>query len=313
MDHTGADPLVWRRAARRAADFLCRRQLPSGEINEAVEPSRGPTATLFRAARGCDVWHTVNAVLALSAVGETSEAACRYVSSKALEGGGLPPSSGGPELCSETTAAAALAIPALRLTSLAALRRHALPHGRWICFFGLRLHDYDFYVSGPSVTGWALTALGGEDSLAEAGRRYLVETLGPHGIWNAHDLFYCTPFYPAHIAAAWLPDRRAVLRYTLGTVGPTGGWGFGDPPDAQPSTLPTAWALLTLLACDPTLATARGVAIRAAQWLVDAQTEDGSLPIDPCPGRVWYSGSVYATSVAITALARIADCIMKSP
>src|SRR5205823_2275603 len=107
------------RAARRGAAFLCRRQLPSGEINESVEPSRGPIVTIFRAARGCDVWHTVNAVMALGAVGETSEAPCRYVGSKALEGGGLPPSSGGPGLCSETTAAAALVIPALRLTSLA--------------------------------------------------------------------------------------------------------------------------------------------------------------------------------------------------
>jgi hypothetical protein len=131
---------------------------------------------------GCDVWHTVNAVMALSAIRETSAAACCYVSSKALDGGGLPPSSGGPGICAETTAAAALAIPALRTTNLAALRRHALPHGRWFCFFGVRLHDYDFYVSGPSVTGWVLTALGTDDALAETGRRYLVESLGAHGM-----------------------------------------------------------------------------------------------------------------------------------
>src|ERR687884_589489 len=98
MDHTRADAMVWRRAARRAAEFLRRRQLPSGEINESVQPSSAPIATMFRAASGCDVWHTVNAVMALSAVGETSEAAYRYVSSKTLEGGGLPPSSGGPGL-----------------------------------------------------------------------------------------------------------------------------------------------------------------------------------------------------------------------
>jgi hypothetical protein len=76
--------------------------------------------------------------------------------------------------------------------------------------------------------------------------------------------------------------------------------------------LPTAWALLTLLACDPTLATARDVAIRAAQWLVEAQTADGSLPMEPALKRVWYSGSVYATGVAATALARLADCLTSS-
>ena len=103
-----------------------------------------------------------------------------------------------------------------------------------------------------------------------------------------------------------LPDRQLVLRYTLQTAGPTGAWGFGDPPDQLPSVLPTALALLTLLACDPALATTWEAVRRAARWLVTRQNEDGSFPVEPIPPAIWYLGPVYVTSVAALALAGLA-------
>ena len=301
------DQQTWLAAAHRAAEYLLRSERASGAITESVRGSSGVVDVLFRLADGADVWHTVNALLAIQAAGRTSAAAVAFVRDQVRKEGGLPYWSARPGLCIETTAAGALALPELRPTLVPALRRYALPEGRWATFILDEPGGFDHYLTAPSVTAWALAALGGNDPLVDTGRRYLRDTRDARGIWAAHDACYATPFYPAHLAAAQVPDRDAVLAFTVESASPSGGWGFGDPPREDASTLPTAWALLTLLACDPTLATAGPAATRAADWLLAAQRDDGSFPAAPLPPDIFYTGSVYATSVATVALARLVE------
>ena len=303
----GSDQQTWLEATRPATEYLLRCQRASGAITESVRGSSGVVDVLFRLADGADVWHTVNALLALQAVGETPAAAAAFVRDQVREEGGLPYWSARPGLCIETTAAGALALLELRPTLVPALRRYALPEGRWATFILDEPGGFDHYLTAPSVTAWALAALSCDDPLVGVGRRYLLETRDARGLWAAHDACYATPFYPAHLAAAQVPDRDAILAFTLESASRSGGWGFGDPPREDASTLPTAWALLTLLACDPTLATVRPATTRAADWLLAAQRDDGSFPAAPLPPDIFYTGSVYATSVAIVALARLVE------
>ena len=131
MEDVRTDPAVWLSAARRAADFLTARWLPSGAIQEHVGNSRlSPRQAMARLGNLFDVWHTVSALVTLDALGATAEPAAHFVASQVLEGGGLSHCSTRPGLCIETTAAAALILPDLRTALLETLRRHALPGGR---------------------------------------------------------------------------------------------------------------------------------------------------------------------------------------
>ena len=137
-------------AAHRAAEYLLRSERASGAITESVRGSSGVVDVLFRLADGADVWHTVNALLAIQAAGRTSAAAVAFVRDQVRKEGGLPYWSARPGLCIETTAAGALALPELRPTLVPALRRYALPEGRWATFILDEPGGFDHYLTAPS-------------------------------------------------------------------------------------------------------------------------------------------------------------------
>jgi hypothetical protein len=166
---------------------------------------------------------------------------------------------------------------------------------------------------GPSVAGWVLQALGPDDPLAAAARHYLVRTLSEDGMWRGHEAFYATPFYPSHLCIGGLEAPDSVVRWTLDSVGPGGAWGFGDPPAQEPSVLPTAWALLTLLAVPMLTAESKDVARGAVSWLIGSQEPGGGFAAEPRPPGLFYTGRLYATAVAIMALVRAQEVLGASP
>src|ERR1035441_8558406 len=140
----------------------------------------------------------------------------------------------------------------------ATLVRHALPGGRWPNFILPGRGGYDSYLAGPSVTAWAIGALGASHPLASPGRAYLRETLASDGLWRPHPAFYATPSYPAHLAVAHVGEKRKeVVRATLRQQSPTGGWGFAGFAD-RPSPLPTAFAIRTLVAAGAKITQSKG-------------------------------------------------------
>jgi hypothetical protein len=296
------------RAARRAAAYLRDSISASGSVREKLLGDRlDPVQLLARIENFCDVWHTVTTLLTLRLFGWSSTPAAQFVITQVLETGGVSHTSTRPGLCTETTAAAALAVPELRERFRDVLRRSALPGGRWATFILDQPGGYDLYMCGPSATGWVLAMLCPDDPLVPAARRYLLESRGPSSIWQTHDYAYGTPFYPAHLCARWLPSSDDLLRYCSGTIGPSGAWGFGEPPIESPSVLPTALALLTVLSVDPALERARSVALAATRWLIQAQAADGSFPLIGTPPPVWYLGRTFTTAIAAQALFRVAN------
>jgi hypothetical protein len=250
---------------------------------------------------GADIWHTVNALAAFRAVGLRNAAAESFVARQLAAGVGLSYWSARSGLCIETTSAMALIADAeSRRLLRGVLQRYALPGGRWASFIIDGPGGYESYLVAPSVTAWAVTALAPSDPLREPGLAYLRESLGERAIWAPHAAFYGTPFYPAHVAAPLLP-WEGIGAYALATQDGSGGWGFGDPPEGV-STLPTALAMRVLQALPPT-PESRAALARAARWLVATQSADGAFPIGSRPDDVWYAGTVYATCVAVLALA----------
>jgi hypothetical protein len=261
-----------------------------------------PSATKsdwFKAQRGADIWNTVNALLALRAAGRRDLRAERFVAQHVLPDGSVSHSTARLGTCVETSAAWALLPSANRVRLRRVLRRLALPGSHWPTFILDEDSGYDTYLTGPSVTAWAVRALGPRAPEVPAAKAYLRGLLDHHPIWSAHPAFYATPFYPAHLAVPIVRDAR-VLAYTLDTQDRSGAWGFGDPP-GDPSPLPTALALLALSHFRATPDVSRVIA-GARAWLMGAQSADGSFPLYPAPPELWYTGAVYVTSIAIRAL-----------
>ena len=298
-----------RTAVDRAVAYLLACQLPSGAINDvianplaALTSARPSRRMAFRLKGGADVWHTTQAILAFSAAGRSNPAAERFVCGRISRRGELSYWSGHPSLCIETCSAAWHALPSQRSRLAATLVRHALPGGRWPNFILPGCGGYDSYLAGPSVTAWAIGALGAGHRLAASGRAHLLETLAPNGLWRAHPAFYATPYYPAHLAVAHIGEERSyVVRATLGQQGATGGWGFEGFTD-RPSPLPTGFAVRTLVAAGARTPQCQRALGRAVRWLLGAQSANGAFRLAPAPAALFYAGDVYATCVAVSAL-----------
>lgn len=312
--------LLLDRARRRGADFLSSCQQASGAITEVVDDPMavlrhgGSAADRFFLGGGADIWNTVNAILSLRELGRRHRGAERFVLRSLLADGSLSHSSRSRGPCAETTAAAILALPGDHPRIRRALLRLALPDGRFPTFIVDARGGYDIYLTGPSTTAWALTALGSKkgdrNALAGAYRQLerrglsaLLEDLGDRAIWQGHSAFYATPFYPAHLAAP-LVGRRQILDDVVRRQNSDGGWGFGTRRSPS-SALPTALAMLTLAASsrDDRVRSATG---KGARWLVGQQAGDGSFPLQPAPQSLWYTGKVYVTAVVLRALGRAA-------
>jgi hypothetical protein len=307
-----------RDAMERAAEFLLACQFPSGAINDrlpdplaALSAARPSRRLHFRLRGGADVWHTTSAITALRCTGRSNRAAEGFVRSKLSDSGELSYWSAFPGLCIETCSAAFQALPSERARLGATIVRHALPGGRWPNAIVPAAGGYDVYSTGPSVTAWALGTLGREHaSLARVGRRYLEETRVEGGLWRAHPAFYATPFYPAHLAIRFAPSqtvRAEIVAATLARQTESGGWGFSA--DGKPSALPTALALSTVVFGGVRTPTTARALKRAAGWLVANQTRKGFFRLSPAPAVVFYAGPVYATCVALTALAGAAEVL----
>lgn len=308
-----------REAVERALTYLLSCQLPSGAINDVIADPLAAMATVrpsrrlaFRLKGGADVWHTTQAILAFSAAGKSIGTAEHFVRSRISRRGELSYWSGHPSLCIETCAATWHALPDLRDQLTATLVRHALPGGRWPNFILPGRGGYDSYLAGPSVTAWAIGALGARHPLAIQGRAYLRETLGDarSGLWQAHPAFYATPYYPAHLAVAHVDDRRAqVLRATLHQQEPEGGWSFADC-EHRPSALPTAFAMRTVVAAGIGTNQSSRALRRAARWLLASQAASGAFRLAPAPAALFYAGDVYATCAAISALLSVEKALL---
>ncbi len=262
-----------------------------------ADPAGAPRRELYKLGAGSDVWHTITTLRALRAWGAPVPAASTAALRELAGAGGLPHWRARPALCWETTAAWALVDPE-RAPALAALaRRHALPGGTWAAALLEAPGGHAHYATGPSVTGWVLPLLAPDEPLAVAGRAFVARVRAPDGGWHAHDAFYGTPLYAAHVCAAVV--EPAPLRAWLdATTHADGGHGFG--PHRPSSVLPTAWALLARLragqpADDPAVAA-------AAARLWEFQVEDGRFPLGDCPDAVFYTGDLYATANALLAL-----------
>lgn len=258
---------------------------------------------------GADIWHTVNALRALAAAGRWNRAAEAFVHAQVTANGELSYWSSHPSLCIETCAAAFQALPSLRTRLRRAVERHALPGGRWPNFILPGRGGYDSYLTGPSVTGWALAVLARSHPLAVRGRAYLADTLTPGGLWRAQGGFYATPFYPAHVALPHVDDPRPVLNATLHGQDGSGGWAFDPEQGGPPSALPTALALVTLLAEPSPGSRVRRAARSAVAWLLAGQKASGAFSAAPAPTVLFYAGDVYATSVAVMALMRAEEAL----
>lgn len=302
-------------AAIRGSEFLASTQLRSGALTDQLANpsrfllSRRPSrASTFKVMGGADIWHTVSALAALRRVSSLYKGpaadvlpqAESFVQKNVYQEGGLSYWSTTHGLCCETSAFAALTMPALRRSLRSALRRVALPHGRWPQFILERQNGYSDYSAAPSVTGWVLSALHPEDRLIEGGLRYLAQSLAGREIWEGHIAYYLTPLYPAHVASLTL-RKNSVLAWVLDAQGEEGGWGYGPTAEGEASVLPTSYALLTLNCFEPTTRIRRA-AQRARAWLMARQRADGRFPLRPMPRALWYSGDVYATSMALLAL-----------
>lgn len=301
----------------RALGYLASCQLPSGAINDVVANPLAALATAhpsrrlaFRLKCGADLWHTTQAILAFSAAGRSNARAEAFVTGHISGQGELSYWSGHPSLCVETCAAAWHALPSQRKRLAATLVRHALPGGRWPNFILPGPGGYDSYLVGPSVTAWAIGALGARDPRSARGRAYLRETLGPDGLWQAHPAFYATPYYPAHLAVAHVGDQRdRVVQATLRQQSASGGWGFADFGE-RASALPTALAMRTLVAAGTRTTRCRRALGRATAWLLAGQSASGAFRLAPAPAALFYAGDVYVTCVAISALLSVEKALL---
>jgi hypothetical protein len=297
-----------RRASQRASAFLVSCQAESGAV---LEPTPDPLGLLrgrasqrevFFASGGTDVWNTVNALLALRLAGGRLPGAAPFVLAHRLRDGSLSHSSLTRGPCVETTAAAALAMPRARAGFRRALRGQWLPDGRLRTFIIGSELGYDTYLTGPSVTAWALLSLGGEARSAGRLKRSVAslraDLAGAHS-WAAHPAFYATRFYPAHVAVRAVP-LPGLLVQALDLQATDGGWGFDGTP-SRSSPLPTALALLTLAAFSKGAGVAHAQA-RGRRFLLACQDADGGFSLQGAPRELWYAGRVYVTCVALRAL-----------
>jgi hypothetical protein len=302
-----SSPRHLRGAIERASAFLRACQGESGAI---LEPTPDPLGLLkgsasprevFFASGGTDVWSTVNALLALRLVGASLPRAASFVMAQRLRDGSLSHSSQTRGPCVETTAAAALAIPRASAGFRRALLSQWLPDGRFRTFIIGNELGYDTYLTGPSVTAWALLSLGGQGR-ADRRKRSLASLrydLAGAESWAAHPAFYATRFYPAHVGAR-VVTRRGLLVQALELQGRDGGWGFDGAP-SRSSPLPTALALLTLAAFPRGAGVARALA-GGRRFLLESQSGDGSFSLRGAPRELWYAGRVYVTCLALRAL-----------
>jgi hypothetical protein len=292
------------RAAQRAADWLegCldargRALDPVAEPLAALHrvPSR---AVLYRLAGGSDVWHTAAVVRALRACGR--EASVSWLAEVVGSHAVASHWSARPALCFETVAAVALVLPERRAAAAALARRMALPGPTWTAFLLEGAGGHAAYCTAPSVSGWVLGLLDPAEPLAEDARDWLRAVRGVDAGWRAHDGFYGTPLYAAHVCAPHVGDE-ALVRHVRSLRAVDGGWGFGEEPAAASSPLPTAWALQALLACGVPRDDAD--VQRAVGYLLRCQADDGRFALGACPESIFYTGDLYATACAVIALA----------
>ena len=296
-------------AIQRGLDFLAACRMGNGSIQEPVadplamltRPASLSPSERFHALAGADIWNTVNTLALFRRHGRDTRKLEAFLRPFLKKGTGLSYWSAREGFCCETTAAMArVANPRDRKALIAYCREKALPGGRWSTFILDSAGGYDTYVTGPSVTAWMLGLLGARDPLRARGYAHLEATLGGRPIWGIHPAFYLTPFYPAHLAARFLPNP-SVLAYTLATQAESGSWGFGDPPKGPGCALPTALAIRTLRAFPAKPRIARAIA-RGTTWLARAQTPEGAFPLGQAPKALWYVGKVYSTCQALAAL-----------
>jgi hypothetical protein len=294
------------RAAQRAADWLegCldvrgRALDPVGDPLAALRgvPSR---AVLYRLAGGSDIWHTAAVVRALRACGRDPRASVAFLSDVAGPDAGASHWSARPALCFETVAAVALVLPERRASAAALARRMALPGPSWTAFLLEGAGGHAAYCTAPSVNGWVLGLLDPAEPLAEQARGWLRASRRSDGGWLAHDGFYGTPLYAAHVCAAHVGDD-ALVRHVRSLRCADGGWGFGQALADTSSPLTTAWALQALLACGVPRDDAD--VQRAVRFLLRCQSDDGRFPLGACPEPVFYTGDLYTTACAVLALA----------
>jgi hypothetical protein len=301
-------------AIEAGLDFLARCQMGNGSIQEPVadplaaltRPTSLSPSERFHALGGADIWNTVNTLALFRRHGRDTRKLEAFLRPFLAPGTGLCYWSARAGFCAETTAAMArIATPRDRRALLAGIRQHALPRGRWASFILDGPGGYESYLTAPSVTAWILAALDADDPLVPPALGYLKELVATRPIWSGHPAFYGTPFYPAHLAARFLP-KPSVLAYTLSTQGVSGGWGFGDPPKGPSGVLPTAMAIRTLRAFPPRPRVIRAIR-RGVDWLARAQRRGGAFPLGPAPQALWYVGTIYSTCQAVAALAGEGD------
>lgn len=303
-------PVELAKVIQSGLDFLAACQMGNGSIQE---PLADPLAVLtrpaslspserFHALAGADIWNTVNTLALFQRHGRDTRKLETFLRPFLKKGAGLSYWSAREGFCCETTAAMArIANAGDRKRLLATFQHKALPKGRWASFILDGPDGYETYLTAPSVTAWILSALNADDPLVKPGLSYLEERLAARPIWGSHPAFYLTPFYPAHLAAPFLP-KLSVLSYTLSTQDPSGGWGFGDPPKGSGCALPTALAIQTLRAF-PAKPKVQHAIQRGMAWLAHTQKPNGAFPLGQAPKELWYVGEVYSTCQALFALA----------
>lgn len=299
----------WR---RRALDYLAACQTSDGAVREPVTAplslftKKASPRDAFFISGGTDIWNTVNALLAFRGSGRhLTKSASEFVLSQRLADGTLSHSSGTRGTCTETTAAAALALPRARAELQRALLRHQRADGRFATFIVHGGAGYDTFLTGPSTIAWALLSLQGltlRPKLKQAAVSALQADLAGRDCWEGHPAFYASAFYPAHLAAQSL-RMKTLAQWVMKQQARDGGWGFDAKP-GQSAALPTSFALLTL-ARFARLPAARHAVARGQRWLRRRQAVDGAFELEPAPDELWYAGRVYTTCLAVRALSEI--------
>jgi squalene-hopene/tetraprenyl-beta-curcumene cyclase len=195
--------------------------------------------------------------------------------------------------------------------------------------------DFGAVIDPPSadVTAHVVEMLGHCDLAdSEPGRRgvqWLLDAQEPDGSWfgrwGANYVYGTGAAVPALIAAGLAPDctplRRAVA-WLEAHQNPDGGWGedlrsyadTGWHGRGTSTASQTAWALLALLAVDPsTDAVARGIA-----WLVETQRADGGWDEDlytgtGFPGDFYINYEMYRLVFPLSAMGRYLSAVREGP
>lgn len=259
-------------------------------------------SALYKLGGGCDVWHTTMIVRALKSLGLTDPKAEAALRAAAWTPGSWPHWRAQVALCVETSCAIAEIFPDCRPDIIQMLEKHALPDGSWATVLTGEAGGWTHYVSGPSVSAWALSVLAASHPLAQAATAALHRNR-QQGLWRGHDGFYGSGLYVAALSAPYVGDDALVGAICQLQQG-DGGWGFDSAPQSS-ATLPTAWAILALRACQHQRLRSAGISdaiTRGCDYLWAQQVPDGHFPGLPRPEAIFYTGDLFATTQALIAL-----------